>query len=59
MITPLNDFYGMLDDEQKARFNALSPAPTSQAGQPKVRQTSLHRHGSPSIGASSGTSQIP
>jgi LTXXQ motif family protein len=47
---PLNDFYGMLDDEQKARFNAIAPAPTSQADQAKIRQTSLHRHGFPSIG---------
>ena len=47
---PLDDFYGMLDDEQKARFNAIAPAQTSQADQPKVRQTSLHRRGFPSIG---------
>jgi hypothetical protein len=50
VIAPLNDFYGTLDDEQKARFNAIAPAQTSQADQPKVRQTSLHRHGFPSIG---------
>ena len=47
---PLNDFYDMLDDEQKARFNAIAPAQTIQADQPKVRQTSLHRRGYPSIG---------
>jgi hypothetical protein len=48
---PLNDFYGSLDDEQRARFNAIAPAQTSQADQPKVRQTSLHRRGFPNFGS--------
>jgi LTXXQ motif family protein len=40
---PLNDFYGMLDDEQKARFNAISLPRTSQIEQPKAKPTALHR----------------
>jgi len=37
MIAPLNNFYGMLDDGQKARFDAISAPPTSQSEQPKAR----------------------
>jgi hypothetical protein len=52
VMAPLNDFYGALDDEQKARFNAISPVETSQAERPQVsRQTSLHRRGFPSVGS--------
>jgi hypothetical protein len=40
---PLNDFYGMLDDEQKARFNAISLPQTSQAEPPKPKPTTVHR----------------
>ena len=45
----LNDFYAMLTDEQKARFEAIGPQrvsqsdqPTSQGDQPRVRR-SHHR----------------
>jgi hypothetical protein len=52
VMAPLNDFYGALDDEQKARFNAISPLQTSQIDRPQAnRQTSLHRHGFPSVGS--------
>jgi LTXXQ motif family protein len=38
VVAPLNDFYATLDDEQKARFNAIS------LPQPKARSASVHRH---------------
>ena len=42
---PLNDFYGMLDDEQKARFDGISMPQTSQSEQPKAKpSTTHHRH---------------
>jgi LTXXQ motif family protein len=41
---PLDDFYGMLDDEQKAKFNAISPPQTSQVEQPKAKTATAHRH---------------
>jgi hypothetical protein len=40
---PLNDFYGTLDDEQRARFNAISLPQTSQIEQPKAGPTHVHR----------------
>ena len=50
VIAPLNDFYGSLDDEQKARFNAIAPAQTSQsrstqgpADEPPPARLSEHR----------------
>ncbi len=50
MNGPLNDFYAMLDDEQKARFDAISFPQTSQAEQPKAKPTPLHRHHFVNIG---------
>jgi hypothetical protein len=45
MIGPLNDFYGMLSDGQKARFDAISLPQTSEAEPPKGRTaTGHHRH---------------
>jgi LTXXQ motif family protein len=42
---PLNDFYGMLDDEQKARFDGISLPQTSQNEQPKSKPSTVHhRH---------------
>jgi hypothetical protein len=41
---PLNDFYAMLSDEQKAKFNAISAPQTSQSEQSKTRPTTRHRH---------------
>ena len=42
---PLNDFYGMLDDEQKARFDGISMPQTSQSEQPKSKPPAVHhRH---------------
>jgi hypothetical protein len=44
-IAPLDDFYGMLDDEQKARFDAISLPQTSQGEQQKAKpSTAHHRH---------------
>jgi hypothetical protein len=56
VMAPLNDFYGALDDEQKARFNAISPVPTSapqtsQTDRSQARQTSLHRRGYLGVGS--------
>jgi hypothetical protein len=53
VIAPLDDFYATLDDEQKARFNAISPLQSSQADEPQstARQSSLHRHGYPGVGS--------
>lgn len=43
VAAPLNDFYGMLDDGQKARFDAISLPQTSQADQPKPKPVVAHR----------------
>jgi hypothetical protein len=52
VMAPLNELYGALDDEQKARFNAISPVHASQIDRPQAgRQTSLHRHGFPGVGS--------
>ena len=40
----LNDFYGMLSDEQKARFEAIGPQRTAQAESLEVEPTETHRH---------------
>jgi hypothetical protein len=45
---PLNDFYGMLDDEQKARFDAISLPRTKEADQTKAK--SGHRRHYVSLG---------
>jgi len=50
VVAPLNDFYGVLDDEQKARFNAISLPQTSQTEQPKAKPTTVHRRHFVSIG---------
>jgi LTXXQ motif family protein len=47
---PLNDFYAMLDDEQKARFNAIALPQTSQIDQSKAKPASVHRRHFVSIG---------
>jgi hypothetical protein len=47
----LNDFYGSLSDEQKARFEAIGPQRTSQLETLEVAPTTTHRrhHGRPSV----------
>jgi hypothetical protein len=45
----LNDFYGSLNDEQKARFDAIGPQRTSQADAPKATQTEHRRRHSSNI----------
>jgi hypothetical protein len=47
----LNDFYGSLSDEQKARFEAIGPQRTSQLETLEVAPTTAHRHryGRPSV----------
>ena len=45
----LNDFYGMLSDEQKAKFEAIGPLRTSQAETPAVAPTSVRRRGPPDV----------
>jgi hypothetical protein len=49
----LNDFYGSLNDEQKARFDAIGPQRTNQANQPadqpKTTQTEHRRRRSSNI----------
>jgi hypothetical protein len=47
----LNDFYGTLSDEQKARFEAIGPQRTSQLESLEVTPTNVrrHRHGIPSV----------
>jgi hypothetical protein len=40
----LNDFYGSLSDEQKARFEAIGPQRTSQLETLEVAPTSSHRY---------------
>jgi hypothetical protein len=49
MSGPLNDCYGMLDDAQKARFDAISLPRTSQTEQPRAKPP--HRHHYVSLGA--------
>jgi hypothetical protein len=49
MSAPLNDFYAMLDEEQKSRFNGVSLQQTSQVEQPKAKSTNIHRHHSVGI----------
>jgi hypothetical protein len=46
----LNDFYGQLNDEQKARFDAIGPDRTSQADQPKAPQAEYRRRNIGNIG---------
>jgi hypothetical protein len=43
VAAPLNDFYGMLDDGQKAKFDAISLPQTSQTEQAKARPVVAHR----------------
>jgi hypothetical protein len=40
----LNDFYGALNDEQKARFEAIGPQQMSQLDQPSAAQAHVRRH---------------
>ena len=40
----LNDFYGTLSDEQKARFEAIGPQRTAQAESLEVAPTPTHRY---------------
>ncbi len=47
---PLNDFYGTLDDEQKAKFDAISLPQTSQSEQPKPKPPVVHHRHFVSIG---------
>ena len=47
---PLNDFYGMLDNEQKARFDAISLPQTSQGEQPKSKPSAAHHRHFVSLG---------
>jgi hypothetical protein len=46
----LNDFYGSLSDEQKARFEAIGPQRTSQLESLDVVHTSVRRHGIDPVG---------
>jgi LTXXQ motif family protein len=45
----LNDFYGSLNDEQKAKFDAIGPQRTSQTDEPKTTQTEHRRRHSSNI----------
>ena len=45
----LDDFYGMLTDEQKAKFEAIGPLRTSQAEAPEVTPTNVRRRGPPNV----------
>jgi hypothetical protein len=45
----LVDFYGSLNDEQKARFEAIGPQQMSQLEQPAAAQTQVRRHRSRNI----------
>jgi LTXXQ motif family protein len=45
----LNDFYGMLTDEQKAKFEAIGPLRTSQAEALEVAPTDVRRRGPPDV----------
>jgi hypothetical protein len=46
----LNDFYGSLSDEQKARFEAIGPQRTSQLESLDVVHTTVRRHGVDPVG---------
>jgi hypothetical protein len=46
----LNDFYGSLSDEQKARFEAIGPQRTSQLESLDVVHTTVRRHGIDPVG---------
>lgn len=47
----LNDFYGSLNDEQKARFEAIGPQQMSQFDQPSAAQAHVRGHRSRHIGS--------
>ncbi len=40
---PLEKFYGLLSDEQKAKFEVIGSQRTSESDRPKARQ--VHYHG--------------
>jgi LTXXQ motif family protein len=42
--TALDDFYGKLDDEQKAQFEAIGPRRSASSDQPAIVQTQYRRH---------------
>ena len=44
----LNDFYGTMSDEQKARFEAIGPQRTTQLESLEVTHTNVRRRGPPS-----------
>jgi hypothetical protein len=44
VIPPLNDFYAMLDDRQKVRFDRISAPQSVQSEQAKARSAGIHRH---------------
>jgi hypothetical protein len=46
----LNDFYGSLNDEQKARFEAIGPKRTSELESLDVTHTTVHRRGRDPVG---------
>ncbi len=46
----LNDFYGTLTDEQKARFEAIGPQRTNQFESLEVTPTQYRRRGVPNVG---------
>ena len=46
----LNDFYRSLNDEQKARFEAIGPRRTSQLESLDVTHTTVHRRGRDPVG---------
>jgi hypothetical protein len=48
---PLNDFYATLNDEQKARFDAIALPRTTQNEQAKAKPTGGHRHHFISLGS--------
>jgi hypothetical protein len=50
VIAPLDDFYGILDEEQKTRFNAISLPQTSRIEQPKAKSATVHRRHFVSLG---------
>ncbi|HEY6259808.1 MAG TPA: Spy/CpxP family protein refolding chaperone [Xanthobacteraceae bacterium] len=47
---PLNEFYGMLDDEQKARFNGISVSQSSQNEPSRTKPAAAHRRHYVSLG---------
>ena len=50
----LNDFYGTLSDEQKARFEAIGPQRTTQFESLEVTHTNVRRRGPPALNKSFG-----